>query len=289
MARSAVRVGSGITFPRMSAFVSPSEATCPSCHAPASGKFCSSCGAPLAGAVCASCHTALTPGAKFCHRCGAAAGAASPAAGVAAGEDRGFGSALPWAVAAIALVALIALVAGQRFNRPSSGGAAETAAPGGLMGAAAGGPAPGGAGAVDISSMSPDERAVRLYNRVMSLSERGQTDSAQFFAPMAIQAYQMLGTPNADQRYDMGRIGLVTGDLDLATAQADSILAQQPNHLLGLILAADAARARKDETRARAYLRRFAAAAPAERAKQLPEYLDHANDIRLALDSAKKL
>ncbi|HKO16253.1 MAG TPA: zinc ribbon domain-containing protein [Gemmatimonadaceae bacterium] len=268
------------------------EATCPACKAPASGKFCSACGAPLAGAECAACHAALTPGAKFCHRCGTEVGAAVHAAG--AGEERGFNAALPWAVAAIALVALIAMLAGQRFARQSTA-AADAAAPAGLMGAGAGGPggeAPAGArgaAAVDISSMSPEERAIRLYNRVMSLAERGQADSVQLFAPMAIAAYQMLGPPNADQRYDLGRIGLASGDDALATAEADSILATQPNHLLGLILAADAARARNDQARARGYLRRFAAAEPAERAKQLPEYVDHANDIRLALESAKKL
>src|SRR5688572_33334988 len=85
--------------------------TCPSCNAEATGKFCSNCGAPLAGAACAACRAPLTPGAKFCHRCGTPAGLS------AATRQSGVGNALPWSVAAIALLALIALAAGQRFGR----------------------------------------------------------------------------------------------------------------------------------------------------------------------------
>lgn len=247
-------------------------AVCPSCGAPASGKFCSNCGAPLAGARCASCHSDLTPGAKFCHRCGTPATArAGHAEGTA---DRGFGSALPWAVAAIALVALIALVAGQRFSRsPNSVAALPTADPS-VTATQSGGSAP-----PDISQMSPQERASRLYDRVMALSERGQQDSVQFFAPMAMQAYLMLGALNADQRYDLGRIAAVSGEETVARAQADTILAQQPKHLLGLLLAADAAKLRGDQAAAQGYLRRFAAAAPTEKSRQLPEYVEHVNEI----------
>ena len=131
--------------------------------------------------------------------------------------------------------------------------------------------------------MSPGERAERLYDRVMALSERGRTDSVRFFAPMAMQAYAMLGALSADQRYDLGRIAVLAGEEEVARAQADTILKRQPAHLLGLLLAADAARLRNDSARERDLLRRFAAAAPAERAKQLPEYTQHANEIEQRL------
>ena len=92
--------------------------SCPNCAASVTGRFCAECGAAVDGAVCAGCRSVLSPGAKFCHRCGTPAGA-QPAAPVAQGasraEPRG-GGALPWAVAAIALLALVAMVAGQRFN-----------------------------------------------------------------------------------------------------------------------------------------------------------------------------
>ena len=176
-------------------------------------------------------------------------------------------------MAAIALVALIALVAGQRFSRsaPSAVAAApDLSAPATQS---------GGSAPPDISQMSPEERASRLYDRVMALSERGRQDSVQFFAPMAMQAYLMLGALNADQRYDLGRIAAVSGEETVARAQADTILAQQPRHLLGLLLAADAAKLRGDQAAAQNYLRRFAAAAPTEKSRQLPEYVEHVNEI----------
>jgi hypothetical protein len=228
--------------------------------------------------VCTSCQAPLTAGAKFCHRCGTPAGA--PAKDGTNSTDRNFGNALPWAIAAIALVALIALVAGQRFSR-SNAAAVASATDLSAPATQSGGGAP-----PDISQMSPEERAERLYDRVMSLNERGKDDSVRFFAPMAIQAYTMLGALNADQRYDLGRIAAVSGDEEIAKAQADTILAQQPQHLLGLLLAADAARMRKDQTAERDYLRRFTAAAPAERAKQLPEYTQHGSEIESRLAGA---
>jgi uncharacterized protein HemY len=101
--------------------------------------------------------------------------------------------------------------------------------------------------------------------------------------PMALQAYQDLGPLNVDQRYDLGRLAEVAGDAKLATAQADTILRSNPQHLLGLVLASRAAKLRGDEAGARRYLDQLARADATERAKQLPEYLLHQNDIDLAL------
>ena len=135
--------------------------------------------------------------------------------------------------------------------------------------------------------MTPEERAERLYDRVMALDERGRQDSVRFFAPMAMQAYTMLGPLNADQRYDLGRIAVVSGDAQTAKAQADTILSSQPQHLLGLLLAADAARARGDQSGETTYLRRLVAAAPTERTKQLPEYQKHVAEIDARLAKAR--
>jgi len=250
----------------------PAAQTCPSCGAAASGRFCSACGAALVGVACASCGAQLTPGAKFCHRCGTPAGQA-------ARDERSFSSALPWGVAAIALVALIALVAGQRFGRSAGDDAAQTQTTATPAGAAGQPP--------DLSSMTPEDAAARLYDRVMSLHERGRADSVQLFAPMAMQAYEMLGKLNLDQRYDLGRIAAVAGDSTTARAQADTVLAQHPNHLLGLILAGNAARMRNDVSAERGFHDKLVAAAPAERAKQLAEYATHENDITIALDAKR--
>jgi hypothetical protein len=145
-----------------------------------------------------------------------------------------------------------------------------------------------GVRAPDISSMSPEERADRLFNRVMRLSSEGRTDSAAFFAPMALGALEALAPLNAHRRYDMGIIALVSGDVSRAAAQADTILARRPTHLLGLALAARAADARRDATASKNFRRRLLAADSAERASALPEYADHDADIRAAVELARK-
>jgi hypothetical protein len=230
--------------------------------------------------VCRACRAAITPGAKFCHRCGTPAGAAKLDS-----TPQGLSAALPWAVAGIALLALIALVAGQRFgaNRASASPADASVSAPGLV--AEGGATP--ARAPDISNMSPRDRADRLFNRIMLYHEQGKADSVQFFAPMALAAYQMAAPLDADQHYHLGRIGEIAGAPDLAKAEADSILRSRPSHLLGLILAANAARLAGDETAARDYERRLLAAESAERSGSLPEYTQHRNDITRALAAAK--
>ena len=237
----------------------------------AAGKYCSGCGAPLRDVRCAHCGSMLPAGARFCNDCGAPATAAS--AGIS--PERRDGS-LVRLVAVGAVLALVAFVAGAALGRP--GNAPESGAP------EQPGAVPAGvASAPDISSMSPEERASRLFNRVMSYSEQGKLDSARFFAPMAIQAYAMIGPLDAHTRYDIGEIYAAIGDLNSASAEADTILASQPNHLLGLALAARAADARGDAAAAAKFRRRIAAAAPAERQKGLKEYTEHARDIDDAL------
>jgi hypothetical protein len=140
----------------------------------------------------------------------------------------------------------------------------------------------------DLSTMSPRERADRLFNRVMSYHERGVKDSLQFFADMGIRAYQMLPSLDLDARYDMGRIAEVAGAAVVAKAQADTILREAPTHLLGLALGSRVARLTNDETAARAYDRRLLAAERAERGKALPEYERHASDIDEALRTARR-
>lgn len=265
---------------------SDSATTCPSCGAVANGRYCANCGAPLAGAACASCAADLSPGAKFCHRCGTVVGATVPVTREARTN------ALPWIVAALAFLALFAMAAGRGFNarRGSTVDGSQNALPqAGLddRGVAADDQS-AGVRAPDISSLSPQERADRLYNRVMLLATQGKIDSVQFFAPMALQAYLMLSPLNTDQRYDMGRIGEVVGALPLAKAQADTILRENPNHLLGLILEARLAILAGDTTQLHSYERRLIAAQKTELAKKRDEYVRHQDDITNAVSQARK-
>jgi len=133
--------------------------------------------------------------------------------------------------------------------------------------------------APDISQMSPGERAERLYDRIMTEHEAGNDANVRTFMPMALAAYEMIAPLNLDQHYDVGRIAFVGGDSTLARAEADTILATRPTHLLGLLLGAQAARMSGNETRAREFDQRFATALPKERNAGLAEYLLHKNDI----------
>ena len=219
---------------------------------------------------CATCGAELASGARFCHRCGAAVdGTRAPAAAAAPG----FSKALPWSVLALALVALIALVFARKDLRPVPPDASS--AP---LGSAMRAP--------DISNMSPQERADRLFNRVMTLASEGKVDSVAFFIPMALGAFDALAPHNAHQRYDIGLIALVSGRPELAAAQADTILAQRSTHLLGLALAIRAAEARRDAAARAAFQRRLIAAEQSELATGLPEYGDHNTDIIEAVRAA---
>lgn len=225
---------------------------------------------------CTACGTELPAGARFCHRCGAAVDGTRVPAVSAAPDTAGLSKALPWSVLALALVALIALVYARNDLRPVSPdtGSAPLGSPIGRV-------------APDISGMSPQERADRLFNRVMSLVSEGKADSAAFFIPMALGAFDALAPHNAHQRYDIGVIGLVSGRPDLAAAQADTILAQRPTHLLGLALAIRAADARRDSSARAGFSRRLLAAEQSEMATGLPEYGDHNSDIIEAVRAAR--
>jgi hypothetical protein len=105
---------------------------------------------------------------------------------------------------------------------------------------------------------------------------------------MAIEAYRMLSPLNDDQRYDLGRIAEVAGAFPLARAQADTILAGNPSHLLGLILAARIASIENRPSDRQGFEARLLKSYPSESAKKLPEYERHAADITGGLESARR-
>lgn len=239
------------------------------------------------------CRTRLEPGAKFCHRCGATAGAPPPLITGLGGSKQLLGF-LPLGIAALVIVALIAFIAGRSLgggsaqDTPATDQTATAEAP--ADGPESGPTTTGGAiRAPDISNLSPRERADRLFDRVMRLDEEGKRDSVEFFAPMVTAAYQMLGPLDLDQHYDLGRIGEVTGASALARAEADTILRAAPTHLLGLTLAARVASDAHQTAEARTYYQRLIRAAAPEQAKNLPEYTRHWHDIDSALGAARQM
>ena len=243
--------------------------------------------------MCSGCGEPLSPGARFCHNCGRPHGTVASSTGTDVKQPAvtASSSSLPWIVAAIALITLLAFLAGNGFNRRrgSSLDAPQNALPQADLGERPpDGPPGAGVRAPDISQLSPQERADRLFNRVMVLNSEGKTDSVLFFAPMAIEAYRMLSPLNADQRYDLGRIAEVAGALPLARAQADTILIENPSHLLGLILGARIAQLDKRDGDRKSFASRLVAAYPKESAKKLPEYERHADDITNGLADARR-
>jgi hypothetical protein len=232
-----------------------------------SSRFCPTCGASLDAA------------ARFCHRCGTAADGSTAPAPRGAGAPRTAGNLLPWTIAGVALLSLVAFIAGQNFKKSPAPAAAPNAPFAG--GAPAGGRAP------DISQMGPEERADRLFQRVMTYVAEGKADSVQFFSPMAIQSMLALAPLDAHRRYDLGLLGMVSGDALMARAQADSILATAPDHLLGLTLAMRTAGMQLDTLARNRFATRLAAVADRERAKNLTEYIDHGPDIDAALKEAR--
>ena len=256
----------------------PAPIPCPSCGAAAAGRFCTQCGAVVREANCNACGVALTPGSKFCHECGTPVAPQSRMEQRIAANQRRIpatrSSNLPWILVGLAFITFSVIYAAKR--------AGET--PPQAMPAAA----PRGAGAVDISSMTPQERAARLFDRIMRLSEEGKRDSVELFASMAIPVYESLGPLDLDARYDLGRIAQVSGQLDIARAQADSILAQSPDHLLGLILAAAVAEARGNRAERATFERRLLAAEASQLANPLDEYTRHRVDIDAAIAAARR-
>lgn len=262
--------------------------TCPSCGAEAqSGRFCAECGAALATpADCPSCGASLPAGASFCNQCGASrvAGGKKSAGGAAAsssgGRPRGKSELLPWIVAGVAVGMLLAVLVLPRLGGSDAEQAVGT--PGGGSVRAT------GAAAVDISSMTPRERADRLFNRVMQSVSDGDTAQARAFLPMALAAYDQVPDVDLDGRYHHAVLHLVADDPRSALAQAQAILAAEPEHLFGHFTAAQAQDALGDETAARDHYRRFLDAYDDELARDLPEYRDHAQVLPVNREAARQ-
>lgn len=243
---------------------------CSSCGAEAAGNFCASCGAPLSKGkrACSRCGGELKAGQAFCSSCGQPAGPR---------QRKPFSAHLPWVISFVLLAAFALGIAFfvQRQARarigddPITGGLPESGSPAGE----------GAAGMPDIASMSPREAADRLFDRAMREDEEGNEDQASLFANMALQAYGRVprGQMDLDALFHVGLLHLAIGDAGTAGAMADGLLAEDENHLLGLLLARRAAVASEDPAAAEGYVSRLQAAVAAgelDRAGR-PEYQAH--------------
>jgi hypothetical protein len=240
---------------------------CPGCGKSASGKFCSHCGAPIV-ATCPSCGADVKPGSRACHACGASFTAVVP------NQSSKVQTIVPWVAIGLAAFALVFSLMSW-FDRggndvPPVPVRFSQSAPSALS-------APGQP--PDLSSMSPREAADRLYNRVMTASENGDTQEALRFAPMAIQAYDRAGPLDNDARYHVALIHMVTGNTKKARAQIDLLRKVAPNHLLGFMLEHQIAAKSGDQNGVARANKGFLAAYDAEIAMGRGEYQDHRSSI----------
>lgn len=266
------------------------DRTCPSCGATSEGNFCARCGARLPGTgtdgrSCPSCGATCEPDALYCAECG------TP---VATRPSKPLRDRLPWILSGLALVAFavaISLMLGESTGQraegmpptggvipspetPGTGDAGQAGGPGGM----GGGLDPGG---VDLSSMSGRQAADRLFDRAMRTAASGDTTNARFFARMGMQAYGDVPSAelDADTRFHVGMLALLSGDRGAAVAAADEILSDAPAHLLGWILRGRIAEAVGDTGALEAARDGFRSAYGAERDAGRPGYAEHAQLI----------
>jgi hypothetical protein len=142
-------------------------------------------------------------------------------------------------------------------------------------------PAGGETGMVapDISQLTPKERFDRLYNRVMQAAQSGDQATMTRFMPMALGAYEMLDSVDADARYHAALLRVHNGDIPGSRALGDSILAAQPGHLLGYVVLGTTARWAKDEAALAKAYREFVAHYDTEMKANRREYGEHRTSI----------
>lgn len=251
-----------------------SKPQCPECGKPAAGNFCQHCGAKLGGRFCNQCGAELEGGAKFCNQCGekvagggraAAGGRRDAAAAVVGGQN------LPWWIAGAAMFVVI-VVLGVRMVTPAGTGQAPAAQPqpaAPFAGQAEGGTPP------DLSQMTPREAADRLFDRVMRYVSANDSAQAQAFLPMALSAYERAQPLDHDGLFHLSLLNRVAGNLDAALANAEQVLADDPNHILALSAAAEAAVEMGRTDDAREYYRHLLEMIDPELERGLPEYVAH--------------
>ena len=256
---------------------------CPQCNKPATGNFCQNCGASLGGRFCNQCGGKVGPSAQFCNQCGhklsgtAVASRRAAAAAVVGGQN------LAWWIAGAAMFVMIFFI-GLQMVRPAGPVAPAGGAPAGGGGApvATGGVAP------DISSMSPIEAADRLFNRVMQSVSQGDSAQAQGFLPMAIAAYQRARPLTLDGLFHLSMLNRTAMNLEAALDNALEIIEQDPNHLLGLAAAAEAAIELGELDEAEVHYRRIFEVYDDERNRALEEYEMHSAIVVVLKEDAQR-
>jgi tetratricopeptide (TPR) repeat protein len=145
------------------------------------------------------------------------------------------------------------------------------------MGATPGAAPASGPAAVDLSSMTPRQAADRLFDRVMTAAETGDSAQAMQFLPMAIQAYERAQPLDLDGAFHLSTLQRTGLNQQGALTTAQAALEQDPDHLLLLHAAGEAARELGETELATGFYRRILDVYDAEANLQKPAYLAHEN------------
>jgi len=272
-----------------------STSKCPECGKTATGNFCEHCGAKLGGRFCNQCGAELGAGAQFCNQCGEKVGgpdarparAAKPSPRREAAASVVGGQNLPWWIAGVAMFGLIVFVGVQAVTPAGPG--APTAQPQPVA-PFAGGSVPGCASTgapPDLSNFTMRQSADLLFDRVMRCVSAGDSTGAQMFLPMALNAYEQAEPLDNDGLFHLSLLHRVAGDPEQALADAQQVLDNDPNHILGLVAAAEACvdLGRPDD--AAGYYRHILEVIDSETARGLPEYGAHETIMQSARSDAE--
>ena len=182
-------------------------------------------------------------------------------------QDQGIPN-LGWWVAG-ALLAVTILALGYPILTRSDGPTGGAVAPPGMGGTG------GGAGAVDLTTMSLEEQGNVLFNRVMGSSSAGDSADVEFFLPKALVIYGQLSPTDPDGLYHYALLYQVGGDFEAALAKAGEGLAQIPDYLLLLAVAAEASVGLGDQAAAQEYYGQYLEVFEAEMEEMRPGYEHH--------------
>lgn len=242
---------------------------CPACGADGKGNFCSSCGGPLSTLKCSKCGLGNLPSQRFCTECGSSLprrGGSSSSSVESAGT--GGNATLAWWVAGAAMVVLL-LVLGYPVLSRGSGPDGARPAPAGMGGS------PGASEPVDLTTMSLEEQSTILFNRVMGSASAGDSADVAFFLPKALVIYEQLSPTDPDGIFHFALLHQVGKDFKACLSKAQEGLAQVPDYLLLLAVAAEASVNLGDADGARALYGRFLEVYDAEMALMRPGYEHH--------------
>jgi hypothetical protein len=135
--------------------------------------------------------------------------------------------------------------------------------------------------------MTPREQADRLFDRVMTASENGNTQEVSFFGPMALQAYTNVGPLDTDARFHIGLIEASLSNPAGALAQADTVEKATPRHLFISLIRWEVANRAQDTAGMRRSYRQFLDNYDKEMASSKEEYTMHRRRLEQFRDEAR--